>query len=263
MDDRKTKRAVASLTDTLWERYRARGDSRARSQLLDCYLGLVHHGAREMVKRAPRALELDDLISAGTLGLVQALEGFDPSRGLAFSTYAMPRIRGSMLDELRSQDWMPRTIRARSRLIDRARGKLQMELGHKPSAQQIAEELGVELADYWRWHEEIDGRSMVALDPHGGSEAAGQRPLSETIADPGSGEASDAITRREMLVELREAFASLPVKERLVLALYYYENLNLKQIGEVIHVTESRVSQIRTRALVRLRDRAKKVEEER
>jgi len=108
------------LTDALWEKYLHHRDDRTRSQLLAQYLGLVHHSAHEMAKRVPKDLELDDLISAGTVGLVQALETFDPSRGLAFSTFAVPRIRGAMLDELRTWDWIPRSVRERSRKIEQA-----------------------------------------------------------------------------------------------------------------------------------------------
>jgi len=253
-------RSVTRLTDALWGRYREAGDLEARSELLDRYLGLVYHSAREIVKRVSRDLEFDELISAGTLGLVQALEGFDHSRGLAFSTYAVPRIRGAILDELRSRDWMPRTLRARRRQLARVRADLQQRHGRTPEAKEMAAELGIELPLYWRWAEEADGRVMVAL--HSAAEGAhDDSRLDETIPDHALGAPDDALTRAETLAELREAFASLPAKDRLVLSLYYYEQLNLKQIGELLHVTESRVSQIRTRALQRLRERVNRIEE--
>jgi RNA polymerase sigma factor for flagellar operon FliA len=251
------------VTETLWARYRGQADLVARTRLLDNYLGLVHHAARELAPRCSREVELDDLIGAGSVGLVQALEGFDPSRGLAFSTYAVPRIRGAMLDELRSRDWMPRTVRLRRRLIARAHASLQQRLGRGPEARELAEALGISLAAYWRWVGETDARVMLALHHAADAGAEEESRLFETIPDLDSREPGEAITHEETLAELREAFATLPEKERLVLSLYYYEELSLRQIGELLHVTESRVSQIRARALQRLRERVQLVEENR
>jgi RNA polymerase sigma factor for flagellar operon FliA len=251
------------LADALWARYRATGEAEARTQLLDLYLGLVHHSAREVVKRAGRDLEFDELISAGTLGLVQAIEGFDPSRGLAFSTYAVPRIRGAMLDELRSRDWMPRSVRTRRRLIARAHARLQQHLGRAPEARELAEALDISLSAYWRWVGETDARVMLALHHAADAGAEEESRLFETIPDLASRGPDEALTHEETLAELREAFTTLPEKERLVLSLYYYEELSLRQIGELLHVTESRVSQIRARAIQRLRERVQMVGENR
>jgi RNA polymerase sigma factor for flagellar operon FliA len=244
---------AAAVAEALWRRWREEGDTSARSQLLDRYLGLVYHAAREMMKRASRDIEIHDLVSAGTIGLVQALEGFEPSRGLAFSTYAVPRIRGSILDELRSHDRMPRTVRARRRAIAAARSQLQHAHGRSPSASEVADALGVDLATLWKWEQDIDRRAPVALDQSAGT-GGGETPLVESIADPTTPEPDARIARDESLGELRGAFDALPQRERLVLTLYYYEELNLRQIGEVMHVSESRISQIRTRALKRLRE---------
>ncbi len=244
---------MSELAQALWERYRERGDLIARAKLLDIYLGLVHHSAREVLKVVSHSVEFDDLLGAGTLGLVQALEGFDSTRGLAFSTYAVPRIRGAMLDELRRRDWLPRSARARWRKMLQVRGILQQTLGRAPGDHEIAEALGIEMDVYWRWLQEAEQPVVLALDQALPSNAAGAR-LHETIPDPASGDPGEALARDETLEELRDALASLPDKDRLVLALYYYEGLNLKQIGEVLHVSESRVSQIRTRALKRLRE---------
>lgn len=244
---------MTDLIDALWARYRQHGDTRARAQLLDRYLGLVHHSAHQLTHRVSRDVEIDDLIGAGTLGLVQALEGFDPGRGLAFSTYAMPRIRGSMLDELRSRDWMPRSIRTRSRQMNTARNALQQKLGRQPSDQELAETLQLDMETFWRWQEEVDGRVLLQLDGGGDSEDHEPR-LSESIADVLAVGVGDALDEAETVSRLREAFQQLSGRDRLVLSLYYYEELNLRQIGEVLHVSESRISQIRTRALKRLRE---------
>jgi len=242
-------------SQVLWERYRTHGDAAARAALLDGYLGLVHHSARELLRRAPGPLEFEDLVGAGTVGLVQALEGFDPARGLAFSTYAMPRIRGAMLDELRSRDWTPRLIRARRRRLAEETARLQQTLGRAPTPSEIATALEIDLDTYWRWADETEGRVMLALDQAVNAESSEEPCLHETIPDRGSGAPEEALARREAIDDLFLAFGELSERERLVLALYYYEELSLKQIGEVLHVTESRVSQIRTRALKRMRQR--------
>ncbi|HTK30757.1 MAG TPA: FliA/WhiG family RNA polymerase sigma factor [Candidatus Saccharimonadaceae bacterium] len=241
-------------TGTLWQRYRGNGDTQARNALIEGYLGLVHHSARALARRISRQFELDDLVSAGTLGLVQALEGFDPARGLAFSTYAMPRIRGAMLDEMRKRDWMPRTVRSHARQLAQASGRLAQSLGRAPEPAEVAKTLGLEMDQYWRWVEESSTRVMVALDRPAGTDDVHVSCLAETIPDVQAEEPGAPLGRAETLVELRAAYVGLPARERLVLSLYYYEGLNLKQIGEVLSITESRVSQIRSRALVRLRE---------
>ena len=244
---------MTDLIDALWARYRRTGEPQARTQLLDRYLGLVHHSAHQLARRISRDVEIDDLIGAGTLGLVQALEGFDPQRGLAFSTYAMPRIRGAMLDELRTRDWMPRSVRTRSRQLQGARAGLQHKLGRQPSHEELAATLSIDMPTYWRWQEEIDGRVLLHLDAgHDDGEESGPR-LAESIADVMAEEPGDRLDDLDTLGRLRDAFDRLGSRDRLVLSLYYYEELNLRQIGEVMHVSESRISQIRTRALKRLR----------
>jgi len=255
------RRPAPGLAETLWASYRAERAPEVRVQLLDLYLGLVHHAARELLSGGTVRLELDELVSAGTIGLVQALEGFDPGRGLAFSTYAMPRIRGAMIDELRGQDWTPRSVRERRRRIARARAALQQRHGRAPSPAELAAELGVDEPTLWDWERETGTRTLLPLDHPTSTRGEGQLHLSETIADEAAAAPDEAMTREETLVELREAIAELPSKDRLVLSLYHYENLSLKQIGEVLHVTESRVSQIRTRALGRLRERLRAARE--
>jgi RNA polymerase sigma factor for flagellar operon FliA len=245
---------MTSVTDALWQRYSKRRDPVARAELLDRYLGLVHHCARDMVARVGHAVEFEDLVSAGTVGLVQALEGFDLSRGLAFSTYAMRRIRGSILDELRSRDWRPRSVRARGRQLAAVVTALQTRFGRAPAPEEIARAMGIDLESYYRIKEDLEGGVMVSLAgtvARGGDDAL---RLEETLADPGGAEPFEDLGRQETFQRLRVAVAHLPPRERTVLSLYYYEELNLKEIAEVLHVTESRVSQIRSQAIRRLRE---------
>lgn len=240
-----------SLMDALWVRYRETGDPDARRQLLDGYLGLVHHVAREIGARTP-AVELDELVSAGTLGLVRALESFDLSRGLAFSTYAMQRIRGAILDDLRARDWTPRSVRAKARQMGAAVATLEHRLGRAPEPTEIAEALGIDLETYWRWLAAVDAGVVVSLDQP--SDRAEDGPLlRDTIDDPDAPMPGAALAKGEQLAVLRTAIGQLPEKGRLVLAMYYFEELTLRQIAEVLHVTESRVSQIHTQSLRQLR----------
>ena len=247
--------APPPATDALWRRYRSTGDPGARSQLLDRYLGLVHHVARQIAGRVSDVVEVDDLVSAGTLGLVQSLESFDLSRGLAFSTFAMRRIRGAILDELRSRDWVPRSVRAKGRQMAAAVAQLEGRLGRAPEPPEVAEALSLDLETYWRWREEVDGAILVSLDGSVTLDHQESAPLEETLGDPSALLPGEALGQEETVATLRRGIATLPPKERTVLALYYYEELNLRQIAEILHVTESRVSQIRTQALKRLRQR--------
>lgn len=225
----------------LWRQYRATGDPEARRRLLELYIGLVHHVAREMSRRTD-AVELDDLVSAGTFGLIRALDSFDLSRGLAFSTYAVRRIRGAILDDLRSQDWAPRAVRIKARRLQVATVALQIRLGRSPRAEEVAAQLEIDISTYWRWRDDTATRTVVCYE--------GAR-----LGESGATTAPEALGRQEEVRMLRDAIARLPEKERTVVALYYYEELNQRQIAEVLHVTESRISQIRGRALKRLRSR--------
>jgi RNA polymerase sigma factor for flagellar operon FliA len=157
------ERTRASLTDVLWVRYRSTGDSEARAQLLDRYLGLVHHVAREIGARTP-AVEVPELVSAGTIGLIRALDSFDLSRGLAFSTYAVRRIRGAILDDLRSRDWAPRSVRAKNRTLLAVTATLQGRLGRAPEPREIAAALEIDLETYWQWRGAAEGGVMVSFE---------------------------------------------------------------------------------------------------
>ena len=247
-------------TKLLWERYRATGDPLARAQLLDSHLGLVHHAAREAARRGTRTIDVDELVSAGTVGLVQALEGFDPARGQAFSSYAMPRIRGAILDELRSLDWRSRGGRTRTRALDRAQAKLEQQFGHRAEPAEIAAALGIDLETYWRWNAERGNGPPVRLElvPSPGDADPG---LADRIADPAAVSPEESLAKDQSLEAMRQAFVELTEKDRLVLAFSFEEGLSLKDIAQMLHVTESRVSQIRTRALARLRESLHREEE--
>jgi RNA polymerase sigma factor FliA len=242
-----------TMPGDLWQRYRDTADPGARRELLELYIGLVHHVAREMSRRT-KAVELDDLVSAGTFGLIRALDSFDLSRGLAFSTYAVRRIRGAILDDLRSQDWAPRAVRVKARRLQVATTALEFRLNRAPRPEEIAAQLDIDVSTYWRWRDDTATRTVMSYEGEPAGHAVGA-PLQEVIPDSDATSAPEELGRQEEVKMLREAIGRLPEKERTVMALYYYEELNQRQIAEVLHVTESRVSQIRTQALKRLRAR--------
>jgi RNA polymerase sigma factor for flagellar operon FliA len=241
------------LPADLWQHYRNTGDPGARRQLLELYVGLVHHVAREMSRRT-NVVELDDLVSAGTFGLIRALDSFDLSRGLAFSTYAVRRIRGAILDDLRSQDWTPRAVRVKARRLQVATMALEARLGRPPRPEEVAAQLEIDISTYWRWRDDTATRRVVSYEGDAGT-PMGPAPLQDRLEDGEWVTPQEELGRREDVRILRDAIARLPEKERTVMALYYYEELNQRRIAEVLHVTESRVSQIRSQAVRRLRSR--------
>lgn len=235
----------------LWERYRATGDEDARAVLLSQYVKLVHFVAHRVAVRSP-ALEYEELIGAGSIGLLHAFRGYDETRGLAFSTYAVQRIHGAILDELRRRDWLPRSSRARSRRMLAARTALESRLQRSPTPVEVARELGLELATYWRWCDELEHARPGGMPDGGGVDRLDKaHPDCATLADQ---PADERLMQEERTGGLRAAIAALPERERQVLALCYFEELSLKQVGATLGVTESRVCQIRQRALQRLRE---------
>jgi RNA polymerase sigma factor for flagellar operon FliA len=237
-------------TDALWARYRSEGDPEARAQLLVRHLGLVHHVAREVSRRIP-SVELGELVSAGALGLMKALDSFDLSRGLAFSTYAVLRIRGAILDDLRSRDSTPRSVRMKRRRIEAVAASLEAQLGRAPTPKEAAERLGIDLATFWKWKDAVG----IYAEAEAPRPSQGRRFArdAESHADPSVELPTQRLVESEHVAHLRKLISGLPEQQRRVLALYYYEELNLRQVGEVLRVSESRVSQIRSQALRRLR----------
>jgi RNA polymerase sigma factor for flagellar operon FliA len=245
-------------TRALWASYVETRDPGVRERLFAEYIGLVHRAARDLGRRPTADLEHDDLVSAGTIGLVQALETFDPGRGLAFSTHAMPRIRGAILDEIRGLDWLPRSARERRRDALRVSESLRRTLGREPTEDEAAELMPGGLAAWRRARAELRDPAFVPIDgdvrSHGDGESGGPR-LADALPDAGAVDMMTELVAAEERAALAEAFASLPERDRLILSLSFYERLPLREIAALLLVTESRVSQLRTRALQRLRER--------
>jgi RNA polymerase sigma factor FliA len=226
-------------------------DAAARDAVLRQHLGLVYHFARQLTRAPANDVELDDLVSAGTLGLIDAFEHFDTSRGLAFSTFAAPRIRGAILDELRRLDRVPRSVRRKTRQIESASNALAISLGREPGHAELAEGLGIDIETLWRWQTEREATQVVSMD--GSRNSSEDQFNGEWIAGSTGREIDDAITAGQEAAHLRDALLDLPEQERTVLSLYYFEELKLNDIARILSVSESRVSQIRSKATQRLR----------
>jgi RNA polymerase sigma factor for flagellar operon FliA len=251
----KNRKAI-ELKD-LWTRYKDERDEKAREQLVLAYAPLVKYVAGRMSSGLPSHVEEADLISYGLLGLIAAIERFEPDREIKFETFAITRIKGSIIDELRSLDWVPRSVRAKAREIEKMNARLEHQLQRAPADQEMASALGVTVDEFQESLVRITGSSVVALDELWTvSDASGdQVSLLDTIEDPRAVDPAAEVDTTEMKGRLAGAIAALPEREKLVVALYYYENLTLREIGDVLGVTESRVSQLHTKAVLRLKSR--------
>lgn len=239
---------TATTTDALWQRWREKNDLEARRELLSRYIGLVHHAAREVAPRVRDAVSLEELFSAGSLGLLQAMEGFDIDRGLAFSTFAMRRIRGAILDELRSRDPLSRADRAHLRRLDGAVAELEQRLGRAPRSHEVAGFLGVDHDTVSRLRQRTAVIGSVSLQGE-----TGERDLAERIGEDGAAQIHAELDISERTGAIQAALADLPPRERLILSRSYFEERPLRQIAQELGVTESRVCQLRAQALTRLR----------
>ena len=249
---------MAKVEDTtaLWQEFRKTGDRAVRDRLILTYAPLVKFVAGRLGSGLPAHVDEGDLVSYGLLGLIGAIERYDPDREIKFETYAIARIKGAIIDELRALDWVPRSVRARARDIERAIAELEKKLHRAPTDEEISEKLGITEDELGTSLTEISRSSIAALDELWTVSAGGdQVALIDTIEDTQGPEPQSALAQTEMREALGESIARLPEREKLVVTLYYYEELTLREIGEVLGVTESRVSQLHTKAILRLKAR--------
>jgi RNA polymerase sigma factor for flagellar operon FliA len=241
----------------VWRRYKTDGDRRARERLVLAYSPLVKYVAGRTAAGLPPHVEEADLISYGLVGLISAIERFEPAREIKFETYAIMRIKGAIIDELRAMDWVPRSVRSRAREVERANAKLEHSLQRAPTDEEMAAELKITVEELNESLLAISHSSIVALDELWSvSDSSGdQVSLMDTIEDHAAPDPAKALDVGDLKDRIAESIAKLPEREKLVIALYYYENLTLREIGEVLGVTESRVSQLHTKAVLRLRSR--------
>jgi len=253
-----TEDAQALFRD--YRRLREQGPGNAqplRDRLIITYAPLVKFVAGRLGSGLPAHVDENDLVSYGLLGLIGAIERYDPDRDVKFETYAIARIKGSIIDELRAMDWVPRSVRARARDIERAIAKLEGKLHRAPTDEEIASEVGLSEEELNDSLTDISRSSIAALDELWTISSSGgdQVALIDTIEDTSEPDPQGALAMSERREALGDAIARLPEREKIVITLYYYEELTLREIGEVLGVTESRVSQLHTKAILRLKAR--------
>lgn len=242
--------------EKLWETYCKDNDIKARDQLIIHYGALVKHIAHRLAISLPPNVQTDDLISYGTFGLIEAIQRFDPSKGFKFETFAMVRIRGSMIDGLRAMDWVPYSVRQKSKTLEKAYNDLEMELGRTPSDEELANKLGINQNELEQMLRSFQLNTLVSIDDHVGDKGESETTrLIDLIRDDKAEDPLEQAEIKELKAILVEALGKLPERERLVIALYYYEGLTLKEIGKVLEVSESRICQMHGKAILRLRGR--------
>ena len=251
-----------SAIQSLWSDYKSSSAREIRDQLIVHYSPLVKYVAGRVAVGLPHNIDQADLVSYGVFGLIDAIEKFDPTRAIKFETYAIARIKGAIIDELRSIDWVPRSVRAKARNVEKAYSKLEAQLLRAPTDAEVAKELDISEAELHNIFNQISFVGLVALDEMlSGGDRGESTTLGDTIPDKGEGP-TGAFEVEEMKQILASAINRLGDREKVVLTLYYYEGLTLAEIGEVLGVTESRVCQIHTKAVLQLRARMTEPERE-
>ncbi len=242
--------------EELWRIYKRTKNPKIRDAFVRQYAPLVKYVAGKVAVGMPHNVEFDDLVGFGVFGLFDAIEKFDPDKHVKFKTYAVTRIRGAIFDELRSIDWVPRSVRQKSREIEEAVHRIESSLGRSASDKEIAEEMGMSLEDFQQVMMKVSGTSILSLnDVWYTGEESDNVSIAESIESPQSMNPDTIIEKDEIRRVIVQAINDLPEKEKKVLVLYYYEDLTLKEIGHILEVTESRISQLHTKAIMRLRAR--------
>lgn len=239
----------------LWREFKRTNDQALRERLILHYSPLVKYVAGRVSVGLPHTFDAADFVSYGIFGLIDAIERYDPERSIKFETYAINRIRGAIIDELRALDWIPRSVRQKARAIEDASATLERRLGHSPSEAEIAAELGITLAELHQTFSRLSLANVLALDEvlALGSDGGERISLVETLEDLSAEDPVEAYEVRETRHLLAHAINTLPDREKTVVTLYYFEGLTLAEIGNVLGVTESRTSQIHSKAVLQLR----------
>jgi RNA polymerase sigma factor for flagellar operon FliA len=237
--------------EKVWDQFRKTRSDNNRNLLMEHYTPLVRYAAERLHSKLPDKVELDDLISAGIFGLMDAIDAYDPERGVKFETYCSPRIKGSILDELRSMDWVPRLVRARAHQLAKATQTLETHLGHKPTKEQIAEELKLDMSDFERLQRDANAVSQVSLNTRY-TDGDSEKDIREIdlIKDRKSQDPLTEAQKRDLKDLLTKG---LTRAERLIVVLYYYEEMTMKEIGATLDLSESRVSQMHSSIMDRLK----------
>jgi RNA polymerase sigma factor for flagellar operon FliA len=237
-------------------------DPHKKEQLILEYASVIKYIAQRIATRLPPHISVDDLMNAGVIGLIDAIEKYDPSRDNTFKTYAEFRIRGAMLDELRALDWVPRSIRQKEHALDRAYEELERRLGRSASDEEVAGALGLPLNDFYDWLNQVKGVSLLSLESLGLRSSDGEAiNLLDLLPSDDAESPVRVLQVRRLKESVGRAIDDLPYQEKVVISLYYYEELTMKEIGKVLEITESRVSQIHTKAIFHLRTKLKILQE--
>ncbi len=244
-----------SALEELWRSYKETGDQRLREQLILHYSPLVKYVAGRVGVGLPSNVEQADFVSSGVFGLIDAIEKFDIDRAIKFETYAISRIRGAIIDELRALDWIPRSVRQKAKAVERTYATLEARLRRTPHEPEVAAEMGIAIEDLHAIFSQLSLANVVALDEllHPVGEGGDRLSLMDTLEDHGADNPVEVAEDRELRRLLAQAVNTLPEREKTVVTLYYYEGLTLAEIGQVLGVTESRVSQIHTKSVLQLR----------
>lgn len=240
----------------LWVEYKRAHEPKLREYFIKKYAPLVKYVAGKVAVGMPHNVEFDDLVSYGTFGLLDAIEKYDPSKEVKFKTYAMTRVRGGIFDELRNVDWIPRSIRQKAKQVEKIILELENRMGRTAEDEEIAHELDIDIDEFHDLMSKISGTSLISLNDvwHGNDENE-EMVFVDTLESPEALNPDVIVEREEIKNLIVECIKKLPDREKKVIVLYYYEDLTLKEIGEVLEVTESRVSQLHTKAIMRLRGR--------
>jgi len=235
--------------------YRSTVDPKVKDEIIIEYAPLIKYIAQKIASRLPSNIELDDLVSCGVIGLMDAIEKFDPTRDNKFKTYAEFRIRGAILDELRAQDWVPRSIREKAKLVEKTYSKLEANLGRPATDEEMCEELKMSQEEFHELLNKSKSISLLNIDDTASFSRGDKKLMAGLMESSRNNNPYMAVNYKDLKDKIKDGIKSLPEKQKLVLSLYYYEDLNLKEIGQVLDVTESRVSQLHTQAVLRLRGR--------
>ncbi|MDP8221948.1 MAG: FliA/WhiG family RNA polymerase sigma factor [Candidatus Lernaella stagnicola] len=239
---------------------KAKDRLRMRDRLIRKYTSLVRLVANRMIRKLPSQIDLNDLINTGVLGLIDAIDKFDPSRDIKFETYAEFRIRGAILDDLRSLDWVPRSIRQKIHQLQRAVEQFEAKNKRAASNEELAEEMGVPLDELQDLLSKASGVSLISFEDLGYNTATGQRRNTlEYFKEPHAENLISLLNLRDVRELLAEAIDELPKNERFVISMYYFDELTMKEIGLVLGITESRVSQIHNKAVIRLKTKLRRL----
>jgi RNA polymerase sigma factor for flagellar operon FliA len=254
-DEKPDKAAVDAAMAELWREFKGSGDQRLRERLILHYSPLVKYVAGRVGVGLPPNIEQADLVSYGIFGLIDAIEKFDISRAIKFETYAISRIKGAIIDELRAIDWIPRSVRYKAREVEKAYAALESKLHRTPNEAEVAEQLGISLDDLHTIFSQVSFVNVIALDEllSVGGERGDKTSLVDTLEDTKAEDPVQAFETEETKYLLAKAINTLPEREKIVVTLYYYEGLTLAEIGQVLGVTESRICQMHTKAVLQLR----------